>query len=72
MNKSISKRHTPFAGGDKWKQLRETISEVKTNNKYEDTAITEFCTFLLNYMAILEREAGDAYGKKEEWRGNMG
>ena len=41
---------------DKWKQLKETITEICDNNKYDNEDVTEVCVFLLNYMKILESE----------------
>ncbi len=46
---------TPFSECEEWKQLKETISEIKENNKYDNNTTTEWCRFLLNYMEILER-----------------
>ena len=51
------KNGTPFKDCDKWKQLRETVSEIRDNNEFEGNGATEICKFLLNYMEILENEA---------------
>lgn len=39
---------------ENWKQLKETVSEIKGNNKYDHKDVTEICQFLLNYMGVLE------------------
>lgn len=44
---------------DEWEQLKETIAEIKDNNTYDNNAATELCTFLLNYMAVLEKNNSD-------------
>lgn len=55
---------TPLSECEEWKQLKETISEIKENNKYDNDTATELCRFLLNYMGILEKgneRQGDEY-----------
>lgn len=39
---------------ENWQQLKETITEIRDNNKFEDNGATELCRFLLNYMGVLE------------------
>ena len=43
----------------KWQQLKETITEIKDNNKFEKGDVTTLCRFLLNYMGVLEKESED-------------
>lgn len=44
---------------EKWQQLKETIAEIKDNNEFEKDDVTVLCTFLLNYMGVLENENSD-------------
>lgn len=41
---------------NKWQQLKETITEIKENNKFEKEDVTLMCKFLLNYMEVLEND----------------
>ena len=50
---------TPFAECEEWKQLKETITEIKDNNQYDNDTATELSQFLLNYMKILESEENE-------------
>ena len=54
--KKAIKNGTPFKDCDKWKQLKETISEIRDNNEFEKDDVTTLCGFLLNYMGVLENE----------------
>lgn len=40
---------------EQWKELKETIIEIKENNSYENNDVTSMCQFLENYMNILEK-----------------
>lgn len=46
----------PCGISDQWEQLKETITEIKENNKYDHDDVSKICGFLLNYMSILEKE----------------
>ena len=47
---------TPARPTGRWQQLKETIMEIKDNNKYDNDTATEICGFLLKYMRVLENE----------------
>jgi len=40
-----------------WKELKETIIEIKENNTFKNEEVTLICQFLENYMNRLEDEA---------------
>lgn len=40
---------------EQWKQLKETIIDIKDNNKFEHEDATLLCQFLINYMDVLEK-----------------
>lgn len=39
---------------EQWKQLKETIIEIRDNNKFDHEDVSSICQFLVNYMNILE------------------
>ena len=41
---------------EQWKQLKETIIDIRDNNKFEHEDVTLLCRFLTNYMDVLEKE----------------
>ena len=53
------KNGTAFKEYEKWKQLKETITEIRDNNTYDGNGVTEICRFLINYMGVLEDENTD-------------
>lgn len=55
MTRKIPKELTEMS--EQWKQLKETIIEIRDNNDFEHEGVTLLCQFLTNYMDILEREA---------------
>ena len=42
-----------------WKQLKETIIEIRDNNKFEHEDVFSICQFLTNYMNILEKQTSN-------------
>lgn len=41
---------------EQWKQLKETIIEIRDNNKFVHEDVSSICKFLVNYMNILEKQ----------------
>jgi hypothetical protein len=41
---------------DQWKQLKQTITEIKENNEFEKEDVTLLCKYLINYMGVLEKK----------------
>ena len=41
---------------EQWKELKETIIEIKENNSYENKEVASVCQFLENYINILEKQ----------------
>ena len=55
MTRKIPKELTEMS--EQWKQLKETIIEIRDNNEFEREDVTLLCQFLANYMDVLERDA---------------
>lgn len=45
---------------EQWKQLKETIIEIKDNNKFDHEDVSSICQFLANYMNILEEQMSNS------------
>jgi len=41
---------------EQWKELKETIIEIKENNTFKNEDVTLICQFLENYMNRLEKQ----------------
>lgn len=39
-----------------WRMLKETIAEIRDNNKFDNEDVSSICKFLVNYMNILEKQ----------------
>lgn len=39
-----------------WQELKETIIEIRDNNKFKHKDVTLICKFFVNYMNILEKQ----------------
>lgn len=54
------KNGTPLAESEEWKQLKETIAEIRDNNQFKNYDVTLMSKFLFNYMGVLERGDNNA------------
>lgn len=45
---------------EQWKQLKETIIEIRDNNKFDHEDVSSICQFLVNYMNTLEEQMSDS------------
>ena len=41
---------------EQWKQLKDTIVDIRDNNEFEHEDVTLMCRFLVNYMDVLEKQ----------------
>lgn len=41
---------------EQWKQLKDTIVDIRDNNEFEHGDVTLMCRFLVNYMEVLEKQ----------------
>lgn len=41
---------------EQWKQLKDTIVDIRDNNEFEHEDVTLMCRFLVNYMEVLEKQ----------------
>ena len=56
INDVLDLESIPTVGADNWQQLKETITKIRDKNKYVNDTATEICSFLLNYMGVLENK----------------
>lgn len=40
---------------EQWQELKETIIEIRDNNKFNED-VSAICKFLINYMGVLEKQ----------------
>lgn len=45
---------------EQWKQLKETITEIRDNNKFDNEDVSSICKFLVNYMNNLEKQMSNS------------
>ena len=41
---------------EQWKQLKDTIVDIRDSNEFEHEDVTLMCRFLVNYMEVLEKQ----------------
>ena len=45
---------------EQWQQLKETIIEIRDNNKFDHEDVSSICKFLVNYMNVLEERMSNS------------